>query len=207
MKIESRAAATRRGPKPKPDTRNNLIRVGVRMLHESGYTATGIKDVVDAAEVPKGSFYNHFESKEAFGKEVVDYYFGSGLAGLRALLGNPSLPPLERLRTYFDERTRGFEAAGYVRGCLMGNLSLEVADQSAPIRDRLAVHFRTWSGLIEECIAEAQKTGAIRNRLPAQVLAQFLVNSWEGALLRMRVEKSDAPLKEFTEVVFGSLLV
>ncbi|WP_024275154.1 TetR family transcriptional regulator C-terminal domain-containing protein [Hyphomicrobium sp. 802] len=207
MKTGSQPAATRRGPKPKLETRDNLIRVGVKMFHAAGYTATGIKDVVDAAEVPKGSFYNHFESKEVFGKEVVDYYFGSGLAGLRALLGNPSLPPLERLRTYFDERTRGFQAAGYVRGCLMGNLSLEVADQSVPIRDRLAVHFKTWSDLIETCIAEAQTTGAICNRMPAPLLAEFILNSWEGAMLRMRVEKSDAPLKAFTEVIFGSLLV
>ena len=69
----------RRGPKPNPNTRENLIRVGVGMLHESGYAATGIKEIVDAAGVPKGSFYNHFESKEAFGKEVVDFYFGNGL--------------------------------------------------------------------------------------------------------------------------------
>lgn len=177
------------------------------MLHDTGYTATGIKDIVDAAEVPKGSFYNHFESKEAFGKEVVDFYFDSGLIELRALLGNESIPPLERLRTYFDERIRGFKAAGYVRGCMLGNFSLEVADQSAPIRDRLAAHFRTWSGLFETCITDAQNTGAIGNPLAASLLAQFLLNSWEGALLRMRVEKSDAPLNEFTEVVFGSLLV
>lgn len=177
------------------------------MLHETGYAATGIKDIVDAAEVPKGSFYNHFESKENFGKEVVDYYFDSGLADLRARLENGDIPPLERLRTYFDDRIRGFQATGYVRGCMLGNLSLEVADHSVCIRERLAAHFRTWSGLFEACIAEAQKTGAIDNRLPAPVLAQFLLNSWEGALLRMRVVKNDAPLKEFVEVVFGSILV
>jgi TetR/AcrR family transcriptional repressor of nem operon len=69
------------------------------------------------------------------------------------------------------------------------------------------VDFRTWSDLFEDCIAEAQNTGAIRNHLPARLLAQFLLNSWEGALLRMRVEKSDAPLKDFIEVVFSSLPV
>jgi TetR/AcrR family transcriptional regulator, transcriptional repressor for nem operon len=177
------------------------------MLHESGYTATGIKDIVDAAEVPKGSFYNHFESKEAFGKEVVDLYFDKGIVELRALLENRSIPPLERLRNYFSETTRVFQATGYVRGCMLGNLSLEIADHSASIRDRLASHFRTWSGALAECIAEAQSTGAIRNKLPAALLAQFLLNSWEGAMLRMRVEKSDEPLKDFTEIIFSSILV
>ncbi len=205
--MESQTAAPRRGPKPKPHIRENLIRIGASMLHEVGYTATGIKDIVDAAEVPKGSFYNYFESKEAFGKEVVDFYFNNGLAELRVLLGNESVPPLERLQNYFAERIRRFRTAGYVRGCMLGNLSLEVADQIAPIRDRLVEHFKTWGELIENCVAEAQRTGAIGNQLPAPLLARFLLNSWEGALLRMKVEKSDAPLIEFTEVVFGSLLV
>lgn len=201
------ATAVRRGPKPKPDTRDNLIRAGVRMLHDTGYAATGIQDIVNAAKVPKGSFYNHFESKEAFGKEVIDSYFNGGLVELRALLENSHIPPLERLRSYFEERIRTYRAAGYVRGCLMGNMSLEIADHSSPIRDSLAAHFGTWSELFEACIAEAQKTGAIGNRLPAPLLARFLVNSWEGALLRMRVEKSDLPLKDFTEAAFGSVLI
>lgn len=177
------------------------------MLHETGYAATGIKEIVDEAEVPKGSFYNHFESKEAFGKEVVDFYFDQGLTELRALFENEAVPPLARLRTYFDRRLQSFQATGYVRGCLLGNLSLEVADHSALIRDSLATHFKTWSGLFEACIAEAQKTGAISNGLPASLLAQFLLNSWEGALLRMRADKSDVPLREFINVVFSSLLV
>ncbi|WP_230849849.1 TetR/AcrR family transcriptional regulator [Ralstonia solanacearum] len=205
--MESQTTTARRGPKPRPHTRDNLIHAGVRMLHEAGYAATGIKEIVDAAGVPKGSFYNHFESKEAFGKEVVDFYFGQGLVELRAFFENNDMPPLDRLRTYFEQRSRGFQATGYVRGCLLGNLSLEVADHSAPIRDSLATHFRTWGRLFEACIAEAQKTGAIGNRLPASVLAQFVLNSWEGALLRMRADRSDAPLKDFIDVVFSSLLV
>lgn len=205
--MESQTKAVRRGPKPKPYTRDNLIRTGVQMFHEAGYAATGIKEIVDAVEVPKGSFYNHFESKEAFGKEVVDFYFGQGFVELRALFENDDTPPLVRLRTYFEQRTLGFESAGYARGCLLGNLSLEVADHSVLIRNSLSTHFRTWSGLFETCIAKAQQTGAIRNRQPASVLAQFILNSWEGALLRMRADKTAAPLKEFVDVVFGSLLV
>lgn len=177
------------------------------MLHEAGYAATGIQDIVSGAKVPKGSFYNHFQSKEAFGREVVDFYFDSSLGELRALLEDPNVPPLERLRHYFDDRIGAFKDGGFLRGCLMGNLSLEIADHSAPIRDSIATHFETWSGLFEGCIAGAQKSGVIGNRLPASLLARFLLNSWEGALLRMRAEKSDRPLTEFCEVVSGSLLV
>ena len=197
----------RRGPKPKPGTRDNLIRVGVKMLHEAGYSATGIKEIVDAAKVPKGSFYNYFESKEAFGKEVVDVYFDHGLAELRALLDDNDVPALLRLKAYFAKRIRDYQGAGFVRGCMLGNLSLEIADHSPMIRERLATHFGTWSSLFEACIAEAQSSGEIRSQASAAVLSQFLLNSWEGSLLRMRSEKSDEPLHQFMEVVFGSLLV
>jgi TetR/AcrR family transcriptional regulator, transcriptional repressor for nem operon len=189
------------------DTRDNLVKVGVRMLHESGYTGTGIKDIVGAADVPKGSFYNHFDSKEVFGKEVVDAYFHDGFIASQPLFENASIAPLTRLRRYFDERIQAFQEIGYTRGCLMGNLSLEIADHSTLIRDNIAEHFQTWSKMFETCISEAQETGAIRSRQPASLIAQFVLNSWEGALLRMRVDKSDKPLRDFTEVVFGSILI
>lgn len=196
----------RRGPKPNPDTRDSLLRAGARLLHGAGYGATGVKDIVDAASIPKGSFYNHFQSKEAFGAEVVDFYFESGLPGLREALTDPGVAPLDRLRTYFASRTQRFKDAGYLRGCMLGNFSLEVADQSDAIRERLSAHFQTWSRLFEHCIAQAQASGAIGNRLPAGVLAGYLLDSWEGALLRMRVEKCTEPLERFAQVTFQCLL-
>jgi len=205
--MPTRATGARRGPKPKPYVRENLLRTGVKMLHEGGFTGTGIQEIVDAAGVPKGSFYNYFANKEAFGTEAIDFYFHHNLSKLQADLGNAAVPPLERLRAYFESRARGFKTAGYCRGCMLGNFSLEVSDHSPLMRERLAAHFQAWSRLFEDCIAQAQRAGTIRNRLPATMLAQFLLNSWEGALLRMRAEKRSAPLHDFMQVVFGALLV
>lgn len=199
-------APARRGPKPKPDTRDNLIQAGLRMIHAEGYSATGIQSIVEGARVPKGSFYNHFASKEAFGAEVIDAYSDHGQRKLRGFLCAPDRTPLARLEAYFDDRIEAFKASNYARGCLMGNFSAEAADHSALIRDRLVRQFDAWSNLIEQCIAEAQRQGTIGDRIPAAISARFIMNSWEGALLRMRIEKSDAPLVEFKEIVFGKLL-
>lgn len=205
--MNTHVVSAKRGPKPNINTRDNLIRAGVRLLHESGFAATGIQDIVNVAQVPKGSFYNHFASKEAFGREVVDFYFTSGLPALKNALADPAVPPLHRLRYYFEQRSLAFKEAGFVRGCLMGNMSLEVADHSDSIRETLVENFRVWSQLFETCIGEAQLLGDVRNTLPAPLLAQFILNSWEGALLRMRVEKNDQPLRDFHDVVFGSILL
>jgi TetR/AcrR family transcriptional repressor of nem operon len=203
--VKSQPAA-KRGPKPKPDTHNNLVQAGLRLLHAEGYAATGIQSIVESVNVPKGSFYNHFASKEAFGAEVMDAYFDRNEGKLRAILGNADVAPLVRLEAYFDDRIEALKAAGFAKGCLLGNFSAEVADHSALVRERLASHFAAWGHFFEICIAEAQDQGAVSDRLPAALLGRFVLNSWEGALLRMRAEKSEAPLVEFKQVVFGKLL-
>ncbi|MGL4962568.1 MAG: TetR family transcriptional regulator C-terminal domain-containing protein [Inquilinus sp.] len=203
--MTSRPAA-RRGPKPKPGTRDTLVQAGLGIMHAEGYAATGIQAIVEEAGVPKGSFYNHFASKEAFGADVIVAYSERGQTKLRSILTDPARPPLARLEAYFDDRIAAFRASAYVRGCLMGNFSAEAADHSPLIRERLAGHFAAWTGLIEACIAEAQAEGSVGSRFPAPLLAGFVMNSWEGALLRMRVEKSDAPLLAFKQVVFDGLL-
>jgi len=158
------------------------------------------------ADIPKGSFYNFFPSKEAFAAEVIDAYSIRGQERLRSFLLNQDVAPRARLEAYFDDRIDAFRAAQYVRGCLMGNFSAEAADQSELIREGLTKHFGAWCALLEACIAEAQKQGEVGDQFAASLLAKFVMNSWEGALLRMRAEKSDAPLLEFKEIVFKKLL-
>ncbi|WP_315856013.1 TetR/AcrR family transcriptional regulator [Rhizobium leguminosarum] len=198
--------AARRGPKPRPGTRDNLVQAGLRMFHADGYAATGVQGIAESVGVPKGSFYNHFASKEIFGAEVLDAYFDRNEDKLRSMLCNAAIAPLARLEAYFDDRIEAFRAVGFARGCLLGNISAEVADHSALMREHLVKHFASWSDFFESCIAQAQEEGMIENHLPAGLLARFILNSWEGALLRMRAEKSDEPLTDFKATIFNLLL-
>jgi TetR/AcrR family transcriptional repressor of nem operon len=196
----------RRGPKPKPGTRDNLIKAGLKLIHAEGYSASGIQSVVERADVPKGSFYTYFASKEAFGTEVIDAYSDRGLAKLRSFLGNTDLTPSARLEAYFDDRIAAFRASNFVRGCLLGNFSAEAADHSALIREQLAKHFKSRSAVFAQGISDGQDLGEISAEFSATSLADFLLNSWEGALLRMRADQSDAALTEFKKIVFGGLI-
>jgi TetR/AcrR family transcriptional repressor of nem operon len=202
--MESRSRG-KPGPKPKPGTRERLIQSGVKMIHAEGYAGTSVQDIVETADVPKGSFYNFFPSKEEFAVEVIDVYADRGQDRLRHFLGNADVAPRARLEAYFDDRIEAFRTSKFLRGCLLGNFSAEAADQSALIRDGLARNFGAWCEVFEACIAEAQKQREISDQFPASLLAKFLLNSWEGALLRMRAEKSDAPLLDFKEIVFKKL--
>src|SRR5882672_2908322 len=119
--------------------RQEIIDAGLQVFARRGFKASSVQDITSAAGVPKGSFYNHFESKEELGVVIVDLY-GEG-AHRRAALRDGSLPPLERLRRHFRGLADMFGEAKWERGCLLGNFSAEVSADSALIRERLAILF------------------------------------------------------------------
>ncbi|MEJ1975620.1 MAG: TetR/AcrR family transcriptional regulator [Acetobacteraceae bacterium] len=135
------------------------MRAGVRAMHAQGYAATGVQSILEEAHVPKGTFYNHFESKEAFGAEVLDAYSQSGQDKLRVFLGNRDIAPLARLEAYFDDRIEAFRASDFNRGCLLGNFSAEAADHSAVIRQHLQKHFAGWSDIFETASPMLRRRG------------------------------------------------
>ena len=197
----------RRGPKPNPNLRSELVQMGLRVMHSGGYTATGVQSLVEGVGIPKGTFYRHFPSKEAFAGEVLNAYFERNKAALQALIDNAEIAPLTRLEMFFDKLIDAFRSIGFARGCLLGNFTAETADHSESIREHLSEQFNAWSAFFDRCISEAQKQGYIGKQYSSSLLGRFLLNSWEGALLRMRVEKTDAALIEFKEIIFKKLLL
>jgi len=188
----------------RPSVKEEIVEAALKVLHLRGFNATGVQDITDAAGVPKGSFYNHFESKEALGLEAIERYWQGALNGLE-VLKDERMAPLARLKVYF----RGLIDLGrrlkYRPGCMIGNMSIEMSDQSAAFRERLASIFARWSGAIEVCVKEAQADGSLRRDIDAKSIAAFMLNSWEGAVLRSKVDRSDAAFMAFEKIVFGSL--
>jgi TetR/AcrR family transcriptional repressor of nem operon len=189
---------------PRANVREQLIEAGLQTLHLHGFNGSGVQDITDAASVPKGSFYNHFESKEALALQALERFWQNG-AGRRALLSDTSVEPVERLRRYFRSLSDAVVHHNFQRGCLIGNFSTELSAESKEIRDRLAEIYAAWSRSIESCVREAEKGDRVRPRLPAAVVATFLVNAWEGAVLRSKVEQDKSPLDQFERVVFASV--
>jgi len=185
--------------------RDELISSGLETLHRQGFHGSAVQDITNAAGLPKGSFYNYFESKEALALEVIDRY-GKEQMALASVLSDELLSPLERLRRYFALLATKLAAQNYERGCLFGNFSTELADQSRVIRDRLGSNFAAWSRPIETCIRDGQKAGEISRDIDARVLADFLLNSLEGAMLRTKVEKDSSALDHFVTLVFSRVL-
>jgi len=194
-------------PMARLNVREQLLSAGLDTLHRRGFNATSVQDITEAAGVPKGSFYNHFESKEALGAEAVVKYRETSETwkAVRALRDTKAVP-LTRLRNYFESLTERALKSESWSGCLLGNFACELSNQSPLIREQVAVAFAEWSDEIALVIGEAQRAGALSKDLPPKALAQFLINAWEGALLRAQVDKDRGPLQLFLKVAFSKIL-
>jgi TetR/AcrR family transcriptional regulator, transcriptional repressor for nem operon len=186
-------------------TREHLIDVGVGLMHQNGYNATGLTDILKAADVPKGSFYHHFGSKEDFAAAALERY-GMRAREHAAVLNDTTIPPLKRLRRYFSDLMKIYGQKGAIPGCMMGRFSLEIAEESPQLRKRISASFDRWQHTIATVIGQAVAEKELPADTDPESLAGFVLNSWEGALLRSQAEKSNAPLETFMHFVFDALL-
>ncbi|MFE7216587.1 TetR family transcriptional regulator C-terminal domain-containing protein [Streptomyces sp. NPDC057611] len=183
--------------------RENLITAAVEQFHIHGYAAASVKDITDASGAAKGSFYNHFESKEALAVVALERY-GAGRR-LETLRDN-SVAPLTRLRQHFEFLRDENIDTEFNRGCLVGDLAVEVADHSEAVRESVRQSQETWADALASAIAEAQQAGDVSKALEPTTLARFVLSAWEGALIAARADRSPRAFEVFFTVVFGQIL-
>ncbi len=188
-------------------TRDKLIQVGAELIAEHGFNATGINAVLKRAEVPKGSFYHYFTSKEDFGLAVIDAFAEAYDARLAAIFTDPDVSPLRRLRRYFAVGKQDMLSCDHARGCLIGNLGQELSAQSEVFRARLDQVFRAWERRLVDCLEEARDKGEIDATLDPHAQASFIMAGWEGAILRAKTVKSLDPMECFEAVLFSRVLL
>ncbi|QGY40842.1 TetR family transcriptional regulator [Pseudodesulfovibrio cashew] len=188
------------------ETRQRIIEAGADLVHQKGFNNTGLKDILRAADVPKGSFYFYFANKEAFGIAIVDH-FSKGFRDMTdAIRRDTSLTPLEKVRAIFHALGKHFKDHGYTRGCPLGNLAQEMSDLSEPFRASLSSALDGMAGIFAELVAEAQAAGEVSTDLDPHDTGIFIVESSHGALIRMKVSKSDEPLEINEKFIFGKIL-
>jgi len=191
---------------PKQNTKTQLIDAGIQIMQEKGYNATGIMEVLQSVGVPKGSFYYYFDSKEDFGLQIINHFDECYTEKLRRYFDDQSLTPLARLRLYCDEGRKSLLEAQCRKGCLIGNLSQEMADQSEVFRSRLEEVMVKWRNYFASCIKEGQEKGEICTKIDTQDLAEFFLSGWEGSVMRAKTTKSPGPQDAFIRVMFEHFL-
>jgi len=178
-------------------TRDVLIRAGLEMLTEQGFTATGLDALLRRATVPKGSFYYYFESKADFGRAIMKAYDAFCCRKLDLALTNEELAPFDRVRAVVEDAKAGMAKHSYKRGSVVGNFSQEVEALPNDYRAALIEIMRGWQAKIACCLELAQRNGEIADSADCNALAEFFWIGWEGAVMRARLVKDGAPLDTF----------
>jgi TetR/AcrR family transcriptional repressor of nem operon len=184
------------------NVQEKLLEAATKCFHQQGFKGTTIEDIAEAAGVLKGSFYNHFRSKEALAVLVVARY-EDVINDNIALEGPPSA--LERLKKHFEWLASRSEEDDYRHGCLMSNFSVDIYTAGKPLRRAVGEAFDRWFKSVTVLVRQAQKEGSISAKDDPEVLARFLCNSWEGATNFSKVVRNRRPLDDFFSVILSTL--
>ncbi len=193
--------------KQQDEKRLHIIRKGLKALYLKGYNATGVKEITDASDIPKGSFYNHFKSKEDFAIETMSYFLDRELEVMAEVLNDTSRSPLERIEDLYRYKIDNFVRQGsFSLGCYLCNMTLEMADVSEPIAKAASKMLEREYAPVLDCLREALDTGELDASCDVNELSDLIRNSWLGALIIMKANKSPEPLYAFRKLLRQHIL-
>lgn len=188
------------------DKQQRILEAGLEEILLKGFNGTSVKDITVAAGIPKGSFYNYFDSKEHFGLEALHYVSHVSCEQARLSLTCKQIPPLERLAAFYAQGASELEAYRFEKGCLLGNLGQELSDANPVFQETVEVLMGKMTSQIEDCLVEAIELGDLNANICPKMMAEFLFNAWEGTITRMKTSKSSRPFTVFQNglrVLFG----
>ncbi|MET3999248.1 TetR/AcrR family transcriptional regulator [Marinobacterium sp. MBR-109] len=203
--VRRRGRPPKDSARPFAETRQALIQAGLAILTEKGYSAVGIDPILRSVNVPKGSFYHYFKSKEDFGQALIEAYAEYFARKLDRFLLNSDIAPLQRLRNFIDDAGQGMARHAFRRGCLIGNLGQEMSLLPESFRQQLRAVFEDWQQRTARCLRDGQARGEIAADLDCERLAAWFWIGWEGAVLRAKLDASTQPLEIFAEGFFQRL--
>jgi len=180
-------------------TKEKALTAGLELFSQKGYSNVGLAEILKTAEIPKGSFYHHFKSKEAFAIQVLERYSNFGLVNFTSvLLEQKELSPKERIKVFYSDRANEFEQKEFVKGCLLGD-SCSEGGVSSEFKAFVDGQLEKWQIVIERCLEEGKENNQIPGKLDTRMMAAVILNGWEGAISRMKSSKTRQPLDDFIQ--------
>jgi TetR/AcrR family transcriptional repressor of nem operon len=191
----------------KPDTKEAILQAGHDLVIEKSYNGCGLKEILDRAGVPKGSFYHYFKSKEDFALALIERAQDENHDFMREFLRDRKHSPLQRIRNMFAQIQQFHRDEGLDCQCLIPKLALEQSQLSEPLRGAILCASELMHNNLAQTIREAQTEGEVTTAIDPLTVAAFIFNASHGASIQMQVERDTAPYDNFIEIVFNFILV
>lgn len=192
-------------PRRTEQNKEVILAKGIDLLCEQGYNGTGLKQILDAVQIPKGSFYHYFDSKEAYAAQVVELYIDRLIEVFDNYLMHSSEDPLAQIKRTYGWMVAEFQRKQCREGCLLGNLAGELGATSPLCQAAMLSAYDKWFQRFVPIIERGQASGQVRQDVDAALLAETFWNAWEGSLLRMKVTGSTATTETTLSVMLDSL--
>lgn len=199
-------AAPNLTPVKRNQVRDLLLKKGFEAFRRSSISGAGLKEVLDSASVPKGSFYYYFESKDSFVHEILQTHADRHVEHMQAILSDLSLNPVQRIRKYFETEVDTCLKSYDTKRIFLAKAGLELVHTDDVARQIVEQSFKKLESGLAGCLAEAQLQRQISGDIDCEGLATLMLNSWQGALLRMKTQQSVAPLQTFIELFVEEIL-
>lgn len=193
-------------PRRSEHTKERIIEQGIDLLSEHGYHGTGLKQILDAVKVPKGSFYNYFESKENFAAEIIESYTESLIQQFDGYIQTTSDDPATAIRTVYQLMIDSFEQQGCEKGCLIGNMAAEIGGSSDVCQQAMQSTVNKWHKRFVALVEKGQTEKLFRKDLSSEEIADLFWNLWEGGILRMKIEGNANRLRRSVDLMINTLL-
>lgn len=177
-----------------------IIGKGIELMRSKGYHGTGVQHILKALQMPKGSFYNFFESKEDFTLQAIEEYGKTTINDLMNIVEDSTLSSFQVIESFFGNLVAYYEANQFRQTCLMSILSFELGNHNPAISQKIRDKFNRIRQILAGVIQEGQGLGEIRGSIDPAEMADFLINGFNGSLISMKYEQSINPLRKFMEI-------
>lgn len=169
---------------------DEILDVGYDVFRKNGYHNVGINQILKEAGIPKGSFYNFFESKEDFANKVVVRYGETNADWIQDFFTKSELSPIESLKSFYKFMIDANENDQFLGGCIINNMSIEVGRINDVMASKANEQFMSWLTILTSVISKGQELKEITPKYSALEIAEYLHTGFYGTFSRMKVTRS-----------------
>ncbi|WP_378183822.1 TetR/AcrR family transcriptional regulator [Aquimarina sp. SS2-1] len=183
--------------------KEDILNVGYEIFRKNGYHNVGINEILKASGIPKGSFYNFFDSKEDFAQQVINQYGISNQNWIENYFKESKLSPINALKSFYSMVIDMNEKDNFAGGCLVNNMSMEVGRNNDTLGSEANQHFIGWLHILSPIIAKGQEIGEIITDYSSIELAEYLHAGFYGTLSRTKVTRSRVFMDTWLDITFN----
>lgn len=179
-----------------PDAKRRLLDASMQLMIRQGFTATTVDEICAEARLTKGSFFHYFKSKEEIGEATLDHYWEAQRAAFQNAEFTRLTDPLERLHGFLDFMTQMVKRGPLSQGCLMGNLTQELAHTHPAIREKCEARFNHFVGNIAATLRAAKAKYRPKAEFDPDSVGTLFVSLMQGSILLSKARKDPRPVIE-----------